>query len=130
MPVDERRRTAVAVLVRSVLDHLAAQEGQPHIGRMIDIQRWWRYGQEDFVGLRPQAWSMPAEVLSLAHSDGSPPVPFPCAQPGSRPGAGGAREIVAMSQSRRYVRTTSRPRRRPRRYGDPGAGDRSAHGWG
>ncbi len=75
MPVDEqfeRRRTAVTVLVRSVLDHLAAQEAQPRIGRMIDIRRWWRYGQEDFVGLQPRAWSMPAEAPIVGWLDKFP----------------------------------------------------------
>lgn len=46
----------------SVLDHLAGLEGQPRIGRVIDIRRWWRYGQENFVGLQSRAWLMPADV--------------------------------------------------------------------
>jgi hypothetical protein len=58
----ERRRAAVAALARSVLDRLATDDGQPRIGRMIDNQRWWRHGQEDFVGLQPCAWAMPADV--------------------------------------------------------------------
>jgi hypothetical protein len=29
---------------------------------MIDNQRWWRHSQESFIGIRPQAWDMPAEV--------------------------------------------------------------------
>lgn len=58
----ERRRAAVAALVRSVLDRLATDDGQPRIGRMIDNRRWWRHGQEDFVGLQPCAWAMPADV--------------------------------------------------------------------
>ncbi|MET8054639.1 hypothetical protein ABZU75_44410 [Streptosporangium sp. NPDC005286] len=68
----ERRRTAVAVLVRSVLDHLVALEGQPRIGRVIDVRRWWRYGQEDFVGLQPRAWSMPADVPIVGWLDKFP----------------------------------------------------------
>jgi hypothetical protein len=75
VPVDEqfeRRRTAVAALTRSVLDHLAAKEGQPRIGRMIDIRRWWRHGQEDFVGLQPRAWSMPADVPIVGWLDKFP----------------------------------------------------------
>jgi hypothetical protein len=63
--VDERhdsRRAALAALVRTVLTHLAASEGRPRIGRMIDNQRWWRHSQESFIGIRPQAWDMPAEV--------------------------------------------------------------------
>ncbi|MFY1696085.1 hypothetical protein [Solwaraspora sp. WMMA2101] len=56
------RRAAVAALVRRVLTHLAASEGKPRIGRMIDNQRWWRHGQETFLGIRPQAWDMPDDV--------------------------------------------------------------------
>lgn len=58
----DSRRAAVAALVRTVLTHLAASEGRPRIGRMIDNQRWWRHSQETFIGIRPQAWDMPDEV--------------------------------------------------------------------
>lgn len=57
-----RRRAAVAALARSVLDRLSTDDGQPHIGRTIDNRRWWRRGQEDFVGLQPCAWTMPPAV--------------------------------------------------------------------
>ena len=58
----ERRRTAVAALVRVVLDRLAADEGRPRIGRIVDNRRWWRHGQEDLSGVQPRGWSMPTEV--------------------------------------------------------------------
>jgi hypothetical protein len=68
----ERRRTAVAALARSVLEHLAAKEEGPRIGRMIDIQRWWRYGQENFVGLKERVWAMPADVPIVGWLDRFP----------------------------------------------------------
>lgn len=56
------RRAAVAALLQTALTHLAASDGRPRIGRVIDNQRWWRHGQESFIGIRPQAWDMPDEV--------------------------------------------------------------------
>ncbi|CRK59305.1 hypothetical protein [Alloactinosynnema sp. L-07] len=29
---------------------------------MPDLRNWWRYGQESFVALRPNAWYMPERV--------------------------------------------------------------------
>ena len=65
VPVDERferRRAVVGELARSVLGYLAVEEGQPSIGQRIDLERWWRHGQESFVGLQPRAWLMPEDV--------------------------------------------------------------------
>jgi hypothetical protein len=58
----ERRRGAVLALVRAAFERFSADEDQPRIGRMIDNQRWWRHGQEDFVGLRREAWRMPYDL--------------------------------------------------------------------
>jgi hypothetical protein len=68
----EQRRTVAGVLARSALDHLAVLDGQPRIGPVIDIRRWWRHGQEDFVGVQPRAWSMPAEVPIVGWLDKFP----------------------------------------------------------
>jgi hypothetical protein len=37
---------------------------------MIDNQRWWRHGQESFIGIRPRAWDMPDEVPIVGWLDG------------------------------------------------------------
>jgi hypothetical protein len=75
LPVDEQfelRRAAVGELARSVLRHLAMEEGQPRIGRRIDLERWWRYGQESLVGLQPRAWLMPADLPVVGWPDRFP----------------------------------------------------------
>lgn len=58
----ERRRLAVLVLVGADLARFAADEGELRVGRMIDNQRWWRHGQEEFIGLRQEAWHMPYDL--------------------------------------------------------------------
>ena len=68
----ERRRVAVLALVRAVFERFAANEGQPRIGRMIDNQRWWRHGQEEFVGLRREAWHMPGDLQMFRWLDRFP----------------------------------------------------------
>lgn len=70
--VDERcedRRIAVAALVRTALGRLAANDGDPRIGMIIDNQRWWRHSQEIFIGLRPRGWDIPAEVPIIGWLD-------------------------------------------------------------
>jgi hypothetical protein len=44
------------------LSDLAERDGVPKIDKMPDLRNWWRYGQESFVALRPNAWHMPERV--------------------------------------------------------------------
>lgn len=60
--VEASPRAAVQALLEAVLRHLSDLEEAPRIGRMADHRRWWRYGQETFVGLQPRAWDMPDYV--------------------------------------------------------------------
>jgi hypothetical protein len=55
-------RAAVASLVVAVLSDLADRDRAPKIDKMPDLRSWWRYGQESFVALRPNAWHMPERV--------------------------------------------------------------------
>jgi hypothetical protein len=55
-------RAAVASLVIAALSDLAERDGAPTIDKMPDLRNWWRYGQESFVALRPNAWHMPERV--------------------------------------------------------------------
>jgi hypothetical protein len=66
------RATAVEQLVRAVLGRLASDDESPRIDRLPDNQRWWRYGQESFVGLRPRAWLMPPYVPIVGWLDTFP----------------------------------------------------------
>jgi hypothetical protein len=68
----ERRRATVLALVRTVFERFAEQESRPRIGRMIDNQRWWRHGQEEFVGLRHESWNMPDDLPMLGWLDKFP----------------------------------------------------------
>jgi hypothetical protein len=45
-----------------VLGDLAERDKAPKVGKMADYRNWWRYGQESFVALRPDAWYMPERV--------------------------------------------------------------------
>jgi Apea-like HEPN len=67
-----QREEAAELLVRAVLSKLSVDEEPPRIGRMPDNQHWWRYGQETFVGLRPQAWHMPPYVPIVGWLDSFP----------------------------------------------------------
>jgi hypothetical protein len=71
-PGFDQRAAAVESLVRAVLDRLAGDEGSPRVDRLPDNQRWWRYGQESFVGLRSCAWLMPAYVPIVGWLDSFP----------------------------------------------------------
>jgi hypothetical protein len=55
-------RDAVAALLVAALSDLAERDGAPEIGAMPDLRNWWRYGQESFVALRPNAWHMALAV--------------------------------------------------------------------
>jgi hypothetical protein len=55
-------RAAVASLVVAALSDLAERDGAPKIDKMPDLRNWWRYGQESFVALRPNAWHTPEQV--------------------------------------------------------------------
>lgn len=58
----EQRRAVVAALIRAVMGRLSADDGKPSIGDVVDNQRWYRHGQEDFIGIRSDAWRMPDYV--------------------------------------------------------------------
>ncbi len=68
----ERRRVAVAALVRAVFARFAADEGQPRFGLRHDPWRWWRHAQEDFILLQRNAWVMPADLSIIRWLDGFP----------------------------------------------------------
>jgi len=65
-------RTTAAALMAAVLDDLAARDLVPVVGPMDDYRRWWRYGQEPFVALRPHAWHMPERVGMVGWLDSFP----------------------------------------------------------
>ena len=52
-------REAVASLMVAALDDLAKNDGAPKVHAIPDLRNWWRYGQESFVALRPNAWHLP-----------------------------------------------------------------------
>lgn len=55
-------RNAVATLLVAALRDLAERDDAPRVGAMADGRNWWRYGQDSFVALRPNAWHMPEQV--------------------------------------------------------------------
>ncbi|MEU4765620.1 hypothetical protein AB0H12_20420 [Actinosynnema sp. NPDC023794] len=55
-------RNAVAALLVAALRDLAERNDAPQVGDLTDRRNWWRYGQESFVALRPNAWQMPERV--------------------------------------------------------------------
>jgi hypothetical protein len=65
-------RAAVAALIRPALESLRDVEGAPRIQRVPDNQRWWRHGQESFVGLNPRAWIMNDTVTHYKWLDSMP----------------------------------------------------------
>jgi len=46
----------------AAMGDLAERDGAPKVDKMPDLRNWWRYGQESFVALRPDAWYMPERV--------------------------------------------------------------------
>jgi hypothetical protein len=58
-------REAVASLLASALAGLAERDSAPKVDKMPDLRNWWRYGQESFVALRPNAWYMPERVTMV-----------------------------------------------------------------
>jgi hypothetical protein len=58
-------RDAVAALLVAALSDLAECDDAPQVGAMPDLRNWWRYGQESFVSLRPNAWHMPERVTMV-----------------------------------------------------------------
>lgn len=71
MTADERSvlRDAVAALMAAALKDLATSDGTPRVRPLPDLQRWWRYGQETFVALRPDAWDAPDRVGTVGWLD-------------------------------------------------------------
>jgi hypothetical protein len=61
-PTKDELRNAVAALVVAALRDLAERDGAPRVGAMTDLRNWWRYGQESFVALLPDARHMPERV--------------------------------------------------------------------
>jgi len=61
-PTRDKIRNAVAALLVAALRDLAERDNAPQVGTMADLRNWWRYGQESFVALRPNAWHMPERV--------------------------------------------------------------------
>lgn len=61
-PLRDKVRDAVASLLVAALRDLAERDGAPRVGAIADPRNWWRYGQESFVALRPDAWHMPERV--------------------------------------------------------------------
>lgn len=57
-----QRRAAVSALVRAVFDRFVSGEDRPRFGRKPDNARWWRQGQEEFIGLQCDAWHMPDDL--------------------------------------------------------------------
>ncbi|MEU2171714.1 hypothetical protein ACH47V_32585 [Micromonospora chersina] len=57
-----RLHAAVARLMRTVLNDLAAEDGAPAFAAAPDFGGWHRHGQESFVAIRRDAWQMPARV--------------------------------------------------------------------
>ena len=49
----------------AALGDLAEADGAPKVDKMPDHRSWWRYGQESFVALRPNAWHMPERVTTV-----------------------------------------------------------------
>jgi hypothetical protein len=68
----DQRVKAAERLVRAVFGALAEDERTPRIGSLPDNQRWWRHGQESFVGLRLGAWLMPPYVPIIGWLDRFP----------------------------------------------------------
>jgi len=58
-------REAVASLMVAALDDLAKNDGAPKVHAIPDLRNWWRYGQESFVALRPNAWHLPERVAMV-----------------------------------------------------------------
>lgn len=58
-------RAAVASLALAALSDLADRDSSPKVDKMPDLRNWWRYGQESFVALRPDAWYMPERVTRV-----------------------------------------------------------------
>jgi len=54
----DKIRNAMEALVQAALDSLREIEISPQFGRLPDNQRWWRDGQESFIGRRPEGWLM------------------------------------------------------------------------
>jgi len=52
-------------LLVAALGDLAEADGAPKVDKMPDHRSWWRYGQESFVALRPNAWHMPERVTTV-----------------------------------------------------------------
>ncbi|WP_410593656.1 hypothetical protein [Amycolatopsis sp. lyj-23] len=48
-----------------MLGDLAGRDGVPKIDKMPDLRNWWRYGQESFAAVRPDAWYMPERVTMV-----------------------------------------------------------------
>lgn len=61
-PTRDKIRNAVATLLVAALRDLAERDDAPRVGAMANLRNWWRYGQESFVALRPNAWHMPERV--------------------------------------------------------------------
>jgi len=49
----------------AAMGDLAERDGAPKVDKMPDLRNWWRYGQESFVALRPDAWYMPERVTMV-----------------------------------------------------------------
>ncbi len=53
----------------AVLRDLAEHDGVPRIEPITDLRYWWRYGQESFVAVRPDAWHMPERATVVGWLD-------------------------------------------------------------
>ena len=52
-------------MIMAAMGDLAERDGAPKVDKMPDLRNWWRYGQESFVALRPDAWYMPERVTMV-----------------------------------------------------------------
>lgn len=62
-------RDAATSLIMAVLRDLAEHDGVPRIEPITDLRYWWRYGQESFVAVRPDAWHMPERATVVGWLD-------------------------------------------------------------